>query len=91
MASQVSSVDRPTWVSAMGLPRGLDASLRLFDRYYILCMVPVSLLVLVLNYHAQGMQGVVPNYEDFKRIILAGFDPKAGIYGTPTFPMWGYG
>lgn len=91
MVPQVSSVDRPTWVSAMSLPRGLDASLRLFDRYYILCMVPVSLLVLVLNYHAQGMQGVVPNYEDFKRIILAGFDPKAGIYGTPTFPMWGYG
>lgn len=91
MVPQVSSVDRPIWVSAMSLPRGLDAALRLFDRYYILCMVPVSLLVLVLNYHAQGMQGLVPNYEDFKRIILAGFDPKAGIHGTPTFPMWGYG
>ena len=91
MVPQVRSVDRPTWVSTVNLPRGLDAVLRLFDRYYIFCMIPVSLLVLVLNYHAQGMQGVVPNYEDFKRIILAGFDPKAGIYGTPTFPMWGYG
>lgn len=91
MVPQVSSVDRPTWVSAMSLPRGLDAALRLFDRYYLLVMIPVSALILFLNYHAQGMQGVLPNYEDFKRIILAGFDPKAGVHGTPTFPMWGYG
>jgi hypothetical protein len=61
------------------------------DRYYLLAMAPVGLLVLGLNYHGLGMQGVVPNYEDFKRIILAGFDPAAGIHGVPTFPMWGYG
>src|SRR6266480_1017321 len=61
------------------------------DKYYILVMSVMAVLVIWLNYHAQGMQGLLPNYLDFKRIILAGFDPAAAQNGTPTFPMWGYG
>jgi len=79
-------------VPRQGSPAAVAARLGdWLDRYYLLAMAPVALLVLALNYHGLGMQGVVPNYEDFKRIILAGFDPAAGIHGVPTFPMWGYG
>ena len=63
----------------------------LFDKNYVLLVVLVAAFVMKLNWHAQGMQGIIPNYLDFKRIILSGFDPSAGKYGTPTFPMWGYG
>ena len=62
----------------------------LFDKYYVLLMVLAAAFVMKLNWHAQGMQGTIPNYLDFKLIILSGFDPSAGKYGTPTFPMWGY-
>ncbi|MGQ9631412.1 MAG: hypothetical protein ACUVXI_14035 [bacterium] len=61
------------------------------DKYYVFIMSLIAILVIRLNFHAQGMQGIIPNYLDFKRIILAGFDPSAALYGTPTFPMWGYG
>lgn len=91
MDPQVSAVRRPAWAAGLGLKREAERAVQAISRHYLVFMLPMSLLVLFLNYHAQGMQGVVPNYEDFKRIILAGFDPKAGIYGTPTFPMWGYG
>ena len=47
--------------------------------------------VMIFNWHAQGMQGIIPHYVDFKHIILSGFDPSVGSTGTPTFPMWGYG
>jgi len=60
-------------------------------RYYLPAMSAVAALVLWRNYYAQGMQGLLPYYLDFKRIILSGFDPAAAINGTPTFPMWGYG
>lgn len=61
------------------------------DRWYLLLMAPVGLSILALNYHAKDMQGLILRYQDFARIILAGFDPAAGRYGAPTFPMWGYG
>src|SRR5438046_1388875 len=51
----------------------------------------VGMLVLWLNFYARGMRDLLPNYQDFKRIILAGFDPAAALRGVPTFPMWGYG
>lgn len=47
--------------------------------------------VFALNYHSTAMQGIVPYYADFRRIIAAGFDPAAGVLDAPTFPMWGYG
>jgi hypothetical protein len=62
-----------------------------FDKYYFLLMFPMAAFVMKLNWHGQSMQGIIPNYLDLKRIILSGFDPSAGKYGTPTFPMWGYG
>lgn len=37
------------------------------------------------------MEGILPSYQDFKSVILAGFDPSAALEGNPTFPMWGYG
>ncbi|MBI3725012.1 hypothetical protein HY251_13815, partial [bacterium] len=43
------------------------------------------------NWEARAMSGILPYYEDYKRIILAGFDPAASRIGCPTFPMWGYG
>lgn len=91
MAVQVGTAGRPPWTFGQRVRLGAWKALQVFGRYYILLMIPLSLLVLFLNFHGQGMQGIVPNYEDFKRIILAGFDPTAGIHGTPTFPMWGYG
>ncbi|MBI3722722.1 hypothetical protein HY251_02020 [bacterium] len=50
----------------------------------------VAIVVVAANWHGSAMTGVLPNYEDLARIIAAGFDPKAGEIGTPTFPMWGY-
>lgn len=41
---------------------------------------------------ARGMEGILPNYQDYKSVILAGFDPAAATrLQSPTFPMWGYG
>jgi len=62
-----------------------------FDKYYFLLMFPMAASVMKFNWHAMGMQGIIPHYVDFKRIILSGFDPSVGSTGTPTFPMWGYG
>ncbi len=62
-----------------------------FDRFYYLLMVAIAPAIIWLNFHGQGMQGIIGNYLDFKRIILSGFNPAAGIYALPTFPMWGYG
>jgi hypothetical protein len=64
---------------------------RIIDKYYIAIMCLIAPLVIWLNFYGQGMQGIIPNYLDFKRIILGGFDPKAGHYEVLTFPMWGYG
>jgi hypothetical protein len=67
-------------------------AVRLFDRYYIVLAACVSALVIYLNYHATAMQkGIMPYYESYKRVILAGFDPSVGAQHAPTFPMWGYG
>lgn len=65
--------------------------LELLDKYYAWIMVVIAIPVIHLNFHAKGMQGIIPNYLDFKRIILAGFNPAAALHGNPTFPMWGYG
>jgi len=51
----------------------------------------VSLCVLYLNYWQESMNGVMPHYEDFRRIIAAGLNPAVAKLGHPTFPMWGYG
>ncbi len=63
----------------------------ILEKHYGWIAGAVSLLVLALNYHATAMQGIIPYYQDFARIIAAGFDPSAGTLGTPTFPIWGYG
>jgi hypothetical protein len=65
--------------------------LDILERRYLPIAVLLSLAVLALNFHATAMQGIVPYYADFARIIAAGFDPAAGVLGAPTFPMWGYG
>jgi hypothetical protein len=71
------------------LLRALARGSALLDRYYLLAMIPPALLVVHLNLQGLGMQGMLPFYAAFKRIILAGFDPQAGH--LLTFPMWGYG
>lgn len=65
--------------------------IRFFEKQYAPVAACVSLIVLALNYEATAMQGIVPYYKDFARIIAAGFDPSAGTLGAPTFPIWGYG
>jgi hypothetical protein len=60
-------------------------------RHYIPLMALMALMVLFLNFHGQGMSGILPHYRDFKTIILSGFDATAVPGATPTFPMWGYG
>jgi hypothetical protein len=54
-------------------------------------LATLAALVMYLNWYATGMQGLLPHYTDYRRIILHGFDPAMAIHGTPTFPMWGYG
>lgn len=61
------------------------------EKHYAWLTAVASLLVLWLNYDATAMQGIIPYYHDFARIIAAGFDPSAGKLGAPTFPVWGYG
>src|SRR5438067_442716 len=68
----------------------IEATPSRLDRYYLAGMCVVAACVIALNRHADAMQGIVPYYVDFKRIIAAGFDPSAGQLHTPTFPMWGY-
>jgi hypothetical protein len=50
----------------------------LFDKNYVLLMVLVAVFVMKLNWHAQGMQG----------IILSGSDLSAGKYSTPNFLLF---
>ncbi len=66
-------------------------SVGLICRNYLWLAACISGLVAYLNYHATAMQGILPCYQDYKRIILAGFDPTVALHGTPAFPMWGYG
>lgn len=61
------------------------------DKYYIILMLIMSVLIIYLNYYGYTMLVIYPYYQDLKHIILSGFDPNAGKIGTPTFPMWGYG
>ncbi len=61
------------------------------DRYYIVFMAFIGLLIIVLNYNGTGMAGILSYYVDFKRIILSGFDVTKAHNHRPTFPMWGYG
>jgi hypothetical protein len=55
------------------------------DRYWFRVACVLAPMVLLLNYYAGGMEGLLDNYLEFKRIILSGF------HGSLTFPMWGYG
>ena len=64
---------------------------KFIDKYYYLFMILLAPLFIWLNYYARNMHGILRYYEDFKRIILHGFDPNAALHGVPTFPMWGYG
>ncbi len=70
---------------------GAREMIRWLEKHYAAITVILSLLVLALNYDATAMQGIVPFYKDFARIIAAGFDPTAGSMKAPTFPIWGYG
>src|SRR3989338_7726112 len=62
-----------------------------FDRYYILCMLPVATLILYYNFYAQSMSGLLVSYQAFADVIRAGFDTSATSYYPLTFPLWGYG
>ena len=61
------------------------------ERHYVSLMTMMAAMILFLNFHGQGMSGILNNYRGFKQIILSGFDPTAAPGATPTFPMWGYG
>jgi len=54
-------------------------------------MVLIASFVMRMNFHARDMAGLLHYYQNFKKIILAGFDPSAVPEAIPTFPMWGYG
>lgn len=69
----------------------LKQSFNFCIRHYIYLMTLTALWVLFLNFHGQGMSGILDNYLDFKQIVLSGFDATAVPGATPTFPMWGYG
>jgi len=61
------------------------------EKYFLALMAVLSLAVMLLNFHAGDMQGIVPYYDDFARVIRAGFRRPEGSGALPTFPMWGYG
>jgi hypothetical protein len=62
-----------------------------FDDYYILCMIPMAMLILYYNFNAKTMLGILPSYQAFAQVIRAGFDTSVTSYYPLTFPMWGYG
>lgn len=57
------------------------------EHIYIALMVPVSAIVIYLNWYATHNVGGLHYYEHFARIIKSGFIGEQ----LPTFPMWGYG
>lgn len=65
--------------------------LKMIEKYYLIIMVIISLLIIWLNYYANTMLGIYPYYLDFKNIILSGFELSIAKLFNPTFPMWGYG
>ena len=69
----------------------LKQILGFLERHYVFLMTLMAAMILFLNFHGQGMSGILNNYRGFKQIILSGFDPTAAPGATPTFPMWGYG
>ena len=58
---------------------------------YLLWMAALAAVASALNFNARAMSGILAYYEDFKRIILARFNPAVATMHAPTFPMWGYG
>ncbi len=60
---------------------------KFIDYWYLGVMFLLAPVVIYLNWHAQGMAGLLPNYQQFKTIIQSGFKHTDLI----TFPMWGYG
>ena len=90
------SMSSPSLSSKTDLPRPTmkeaTAIAHLLDRYYLFAATGVSALVIHLNYYARTMQeGLLPRYQQFARLISAGFDALAAGGQAPTFPMWGYG
>jgi hypothetical protein len=71
------------------LLQSIEKVILIFDKYYYVALFVISLVFIWLNWDAQGMQGIIPFYRDFKTIILNGFD--SSFAQAPTFPMWGYG
>ena len=59
-----------------------------FDKWYILLICLVALVVICLQYHNDF--GHLAFYQDYARIIRSGLDYRAAIYGPHTCPMWGY-
>ncbi|MCB4756449.1 MAG: hypothetical protein LHV69_05345 [Elusimicrobia bacterium] len=63
----------------------------LLNKYYLAFMIVVSPFVLVLNWRAKVMRGILPNYLQFKSVFSSWFQPTGSAPDPLTFPMWGYG
>lgn len=59
-----------------------------FDRWYVLAMCMVAVIVIWLQYHNDF--GHLVFYQDYARIIRSGLDYRAALFGPHTCPMWGY-
>lgn len=53
---------------------------------YIFFMIPLSILVMYMNWHAPHEISALPRYDFFVRAIKSNFTTEY----LPTFPMWGY-
>ncbi len=59
--------------------------------YYSLLIVDIAICT-ILNYHADLMKGILPNYIDYASFFSSLFDLNTKfISNSYTFPMWGYG
>jgi hypothetical protein len=57
------------------------------DRYYLFFMVITATVVWYLNFYAESMSGLLPNYKAFAQVIKAEFNTTATDYYPLTFPM----
>jgi len=69
--------------------RAIDGGELMFGAWIFLC----GFAVMIINWDAAvgDMQSLLQHYNDFKKIIIAGFDPSVATFKVPTWPMWGYG
>ena len=71
-------------------PAARSVVVHFLDRYYILPVLLMAILVSCLQSHLGC--SLLSSYEDFRDIILAGFDADAIQMrsSSPTSPMWGF-